>query len=87
MDELCNLDGSRLTIRDDDREEVISGRLAAYEDQTKPLVDYYRLKGRLVPVNADQTMAEVAAQIFGVIDGHVIDCKPAAESPQKQSRL
>ncbi len=87
VDELCDLDGSRLTMRDDDREEVISERLAAYEDQTKPLVDYYRLKGRLVPVNADQTMAEVAAQIFGVIDGHVIDCKPAVESARKQSRL
>jgi adenylate kinase len=80
VDELCDLDGSQLTIRDDDREEVISGRLAAYEDQTKPVADYYRVKGRLVPVNADQTMAEVAAQIFGVIDGHTSDCKPAAES-------
>jgi adenylate kinase len=80
VDELCDLDGSRLTMRDDDREEVISGRLAAYEDQTKPLVDYYRVKGGLVPVNADQTMAEVAAQIFGVIDGHTSDCKPAAEA-------
>jgi adenylate kinase len=80
VDELCDLDGSQLTIRDDDREEVISGRLAAYEDQTKPVADYYRVKGRLVPVNADQTMAEVAAQVFGVIDGHTSDCKPAAES-------
>ena len=80
VDELCDLDGSQLTIRDDDREKVISGRLAAYEDQTKPVADYYRVKGRLVPVNADQTMAEVAAQVFGVIDGHTSDCKPAAES-------
>ena len=80
VDELCDLDGTPLTIRDDDREEVISGRLAAYEAQTKPVVDYYRLKGRLIAVNADQTMAEVAAQIFGVIDGHTVDCKPAADS-------
>ncbi|MFZ3262534.1 MAG: adenylate kinase [Terriglobales bacterium] len=87
VDELCDLDGSRLTIRDDDREEVISGRLAAYEEQTKPLVDYYRRKGRLVPVNADQAMAEVAAQIFGVIDGHTVECRPAAESRRKQSGL
>jgi adenylate kinase len=80
VDELCDLDNSRLTIRNDDREEVISERLSAYEGQTKPVADYYRVKGRLVPVNADQTMAEVAAQIFGVIDGHTSDCAPAAES-------
>ena len=80
VDELCDLDSSRLTMRDDDREEVISERLAAYEGQTKPVADYYRVKGRLVPVNADQTVAEVAAQIFGVIDGHTSDCKPVAEA-------
>ena len=57
-------------MRDDDREEVISGTSRGLRD-SDPLVDYYRLQGRLVPVNADQTMAEVAAQIFGVIDGHV----------------
>ncbi len=75
VDELCDLDGSRLMIRDDDREEVISGRLGAYETQTRPVVDYYCKKGRLVLVNADQTMEEVAAQIFGVIDGHTSDCR------------
>ena len=36
-------------IRDDDREEVIPERLAAYEIQTKPVVEYYRAQGRLVP--------------------------------------
>jgi adenylate kinase len=79
-DTLCDLDGSQLVIRDDDREEVISGRLAAYDAQTKPVVEYYRAKQRLVPVNADQAMADVAAQIFGVIDGHTIGCKPWNES-------
>src|SRR5271154_6575954 len=31
VDELCDVDGSKLVIREDDREEVISGRLSAYE--------------------------------------------------------
>ena len=77
IDELCDLDGSRLITRNDDREEVISGRLGAYEVQTKPVVEYYRVKGRLVAVNADQTVAEVTAQIFGIIDGHAVNCRPA----------
>ncbi len=68
VDELCDLDGSKLVIRDDDREEVISGRLAAYERQTKPVADYYRVQRRLVVINADRTVEDVTAQIFGVID-------------------
>jgi len=70
VDELCDVDGSKLVIRNDDREEVISGRLAAYETQTKPVANYYRVQRRLVAVNADRTMEEITAQIFGVIDRH-----------------
>jgi adenylate kinase len=70
VDELCDVDGSKLVIREDDREEVISGRLAAYENQTRRVAEYYKAQGRLVAVNADRTMQEVTAQIFGVIDSH-----------------
>jgi len=70
VDEVCDVDGSKLVIRNDDREEVISGRLAAYETQTKPVANYYRVQRRLVAVNADRTMEEITAQIFGVIDRH-----------------
>jgi len=68
VDELCDCDGSKLVIRDDDREEVISERLAAYERQTKPVAEYYRAQRRLVVVIADRPQQEVAAQIFDVID-------------------
>ncbi len=68
VDELCDVDGSKLVIRNDDREEVISERLAAYDSQTRPVADYYRAQRRLVAVNADRPMADVTAQIFGVID-------------------
>lgn len=73
VDELCDCDGSKLVIRDDDREEVISGRLAAYETQTRQVVDYYRAQRRLVAINADRTMEEVTAHIFAVIDRHFQD--------------
>src|SRR5580658_4226863 len=73
VDELCDCDGSKLVIRDDDREEVISGRLAAYETQTRPVAQYYRAQRRLVAVNADRSMEEITAQIFGVIDGRFLD--------------
>jgi adenylate kinase len=76
VDELCDVDGSKLVIRDDDREEVISGRLAAYETQTRQVVDYYRAQRRLVAINADRTMEEVTAHIFDVIDRHFQDGCP-----------
>lgn len=45
--ETCDVDGSRLTTRKDDQEDVIAERLRAYERQTAPLTGYYRSRGRL----------------------------------------
>jgi adenylate kinase len=73
VDELCDLDGSKLVIRDDDRREVIAERLEAYETQTKPVAEYYRLQRRLVAVNADRPVDDVTAQIFSVVDRHKQD--------------
>ncbi len=79
VDELCDVDGTPLITRNDDRSEVITERLTAYEKQTRPVADYYRVQQRLVPVNADQTVIEVTAQIFGVIDSHRSECRLPAE--------
>jgi len=42
----CDLDGAKLIVREDDREEVIRERLEAYQKQTRPLLDYFREKGK-----------------------------------------
>ena len=70
VNELCDLDGAQLVLRNDDRQEVITERLAAYDAQTKPVAAYYQARGRLVEVNADRTVEEVTAQIFGIVDSH-----------------
>jgi adenylate kinase len=70
VNESCDVDGSKLLIREDDREEVISGRLNAYEQQTRRVADYYRAQRRLVAINADRSVEEVTAHIFSVIDSH-----------------
>src|SRR6202140_5679596 len=64
----CDVDGSALVTREDDREEVIRDRLAAYELQTKPVPDYYALKGCLVSVGGDLPVKHVPDQIFKVIN-------------------
>src|ERR1700733_1246726 len=68
VDGLCDVDDTPLITRNDDREEVVRERLNIYEDQTRPVVNYYRDLGRLVTINADLPIAQVTAEIFGVID-------------------
>jgi adenylate kinase len=65
---ICDLEGSRLVTRNDDRLEVIKPRLAAYEEQTRPVADYYQRTGRLVSVDGDRPADEVTAQIFRILE-------------------
>ena len=82
FDELCDLDGSKLVIRNDDREEVISERLSAYDTMTKPVAEYYRAQGRLITVNADRTPDEITAELFGVIDSHAREIAAEVANPE-----
>ncbi len=70
VDELCDCDGSKLVTRNDDRLEVIQPRLAAYQEQTRPVADYYERTGRLISVNGDQPMDVVTEQIFRILEDH-----------------
>jgi adenylate kinase len=65
---ICDVDGSKLVIRPDDREEVIVERLKEYEKKTRPLVEYYQASGRLRVVNGDQPVEVVAADILRAIE-------------------
>jgi adenylate kinase len=38
---VCDLDGSELVVRDDDRPEVIAHRLETYHEKTEPLIELY----------------------------------------------
>jgi len=52
-------------IREDDREEVVRERLAQYEAQTRPVIEYFRDSGaRLFDVDASKDRPEV---VFGRI--------------------
>jgi adenylate kinase len=42
---VCKNDGSKLMIREDDREEVVRERLKAYETQTRPVLEFFRQAG------------------------------------------
>jgi adenylate kinase len=68
--EICDVDGSQLVTRNDDREEVIRERLKAYDLQTRPVAEYYQQKGRLVSVNGDLPVEQVTGQMYWVIEHH-----------------
>lgn len=72
--DICDVDGSPLVIRSDDREEVIRERLKAYDLQTRPVAEYYEQKGRLVAVNGDLPVGEVTGQLFYVIEHRDGNC-------------
>jgi adenylate kinase len=54
--------------REDDTPEAIARRLEIYHEQTEPVVELYRASGKLVPLHADRSIAEVAAEIRGALD-------------------
>ena len=56
---VCDSCGGELVLRRDDRESVIRERLRVYRDQTQPLVDYYKTKGRYGEVEASGGIREV----------------------------
>jgi len=68
VDDICDVDGSKLVIRNDDREEVIRERLAAYERQTRPVADYYQAHAALFTVDGSLPADEVTARIFARIE-------------------
>jgi adenylate kinase len=74
IDGSCDLDGEKLAIREDDREEVVRARLEQYEAQTRPVIEYFRESGaRLFEVNASADRPEgVFRRIQGMLES-VID--------------
>ena len=63
----CDRDGGELVQRPDDREEVIAERLAAYERQTRPLVDYYRRRGVLTDVDGMVAPGSVTKNVLELL--------------------
>jgi len=64
----CERDGGELTQRADDREEVIRERLLAYEQETRPLVDFYREHGALLEVEAEGSPEELTQRLAATLE-------------------
>lgn len=65
----CDVCGGHSFVRrEDDRRETVTARLAAYREQTAPILPYYEAEGRLYPVDGMADIDTVTAQVFKIMD-------------------
>jgi adenylate kinase len=62
-DGVCDVDGSPLIVRGDDRPEVIRHRLEEYHQKTEPLIDFYDSRSLLRRIDGSAGPDEVAAEV------------------------
>ncbi len=68
---LCDFCGGELYQRADDSEAVILNRLKVYEDQTQPLIDYYRQRGMLESLPFEGDVESMTSKLFRLVDKRV----------------
>ena len=66
-DKVCDLDGSELYQRDDDKAETVKHRIEVYLDQTSPLITYYRDHGKLVEIDGTQSIDQVTQGLLAAV--------------------
>jgi adenylate kinase len=64
---ICDKCGSNLYQRSDDRKEVIENRLKTYNEQTKPLIDFYNEKGKLKDVPGSGSIEDIFEHIANLL--------------------
>ena len=68
-DGVCDRCGSTLVQRKDDQPETVLERLHVYHEQTEPLRDYYAAAGKLLVVDGQQGIQEIAEQTLELLKG------------------
>jgi adenylate kinase len=68
-DNICDICGGDVVQRADDTPEAIERRLSLYDEQTAPLLDYYRQRGMLQSVDGNREMDEVSNDLIEIISG------------------
>ena len=55
----CDICQGELYQRDDDKEEVITRRLEVYQEQTAPIIAFYRTEGLLITISATGSVSDI----------------------------
>ncbi|MBQ1733930.1 MAG: adenylate kinase [Lachnospiraceae bacterium] len=64
---ICDVCGSELVLRDDDKEETVKNRLDVYHKQTSPLIDFYSKRNVLETVDGTKDSKEVFEDIKKIL--------------------
>jgi adenylate kinase len=65
---ICDQCGTRLVQRDDDLEAVVAQRLCEYDERTFPLIEYYRARTRMVPVDGNRLQDHVFQDLLTAVE-------------------
>ncbi len=65
----CDQCGGELYQREDDKPETARRRLEVYAQQTAPLIDYYRERGKLVEIDGHKSVEDVAENLLAAVEG------------------
>lgn len=65
---VCDRCGGELVIRKDDQPETVRDRLATYHEQTEPLVEFYRHRGKLVDITDQGSIEATNAYILKMLE-------------------
>jgi adenylate kinase len=67
---ICDIDGSELYQRPDDRGEAVQKRLDIFFKETIRLLDYYQGQQKLLTINGNQSIEQVAADLLNTINAY-----------------
>jgi adenylate kinase len=70
---ICDFDGSELYQREDDHPETVARRILVYEEQTRPLIEYYLERGVLIEVDGDRTIDNITTDLVDLLEVEEID--------------
>jgi adenylate kinase len=65
---VCDFDGSDLYQREDDHPETVKNRIRVYEQQTRPLIEYYQERGILVEIDGNQPIDSVTSELLALVN-------------------
>lgn len=70
---ICDVCGSALVQRNDDRVETVQNRLDVYRQQTSPLKEYFEQRGLMRHIDGNGTIQDIQGQICSLLKGNAGD--------------
>ena len=65
--DICDKCHGELYQREDDKEEVITRRLEVYQEQTSPIINFYRIEGLLITISATGAVADITERAISAL--------------------